>query len=112
MTNTHHLPLASLAVLVVLGTASAASAQDSTRAGPPADRSCRGAVISLAWGTYVGDAEGRCTPEPTARRDKPAVGIRRPTVTIPRADACPVERRWLRGAVQLCRDVPGTEARR
>jgi hypothetical protein len=112
MTNTHHLPLASLAVLVLLGTAGAASAQDSTRAGPPADRICRGAVISLAWDAYVRDAEGRCTPERTAKRDRPAVGTRRPTVIIARADACPVERRWLGGAVQLCRDVPGTEARR
>lgn len=99
------LTLSGLAAVALFAAPAAALAQNPDRGSAETARPCRGQVTTLAWGAYVGDAEGRCSP-------RPPVAARRPSVTVARPESCADERRWLGGAVRVCRDAPRAERRR
>ena len=70
----------------------------------PADeplRTCRGNVVTLAWGTVVRDNDGPCRRAETARRTAP------PRVPAPRImQTCTNKRSYLGGVLQICDDQP------
>lgn len=95
-----------LAAVVALAASTAVLAEVPERGSAKVTRPCEGRVTTLFWGAYVRDARGPCVAaaEPIAEW-RPLVA-RRVEVAVP---DCEDERRWLGGALRICRDAPRTQ---
>lgn len=96
------------AVLTTLTGAALAATPDrpTAPARNDASRPCEGRVTTLAWGAYVSDTRGRCAPQSgrVAAADTLTVRVDPPQAVVARPETCANERRWLGGAVRICRD--------
>lgn len=94
-----------LALLMGLGLLAApAGALAQTPQSPPPLRACSGDTLTLAWGAFVRDSQGRCRP--TARGVQAQRPVARVQANTEATTACPNRRSYMGGALLICDDQP------
>jgi len=93
-----------LSAVAALAASTAVVAQVPERGSAKSARTCEGRVMALLWGAYVRDSRGPCVPAAVQVAEKRPLIARLPVDAAP--EACVEERRWLGGALTICRDAP------